>query len=725
MENEINIGEGLINLDYIIIDSNNNELESNTIKDSSISKILYKKIEKKFKSNLENAGFAYDLLLSLPVINMDDKSNLKLQSLIYFYSNNDKKRLYCQGYIENNYDSNVEPSLTIFDSVSNIENKYNILELISKGEYLNLSNEEINNKYFELLDVLKEIVIKDDEEINSNDVNVITDYLKMYRYLEDEDIQKYQAIKNNFIDWCLLVIGKEYNNTINYIESIDKKIKDIDNKVATKDSFETLPIPDEYEDLKLNINLNKDELDTLKKGHIPSYTDDHFFMYYEDNKLYIYLHTGYCIFIVDVPDSGNIIHAKAVKEERESRSREESIKLLTKLILEHHKFFINQSKEDLEFKKQMAFNSLLKKNQIKEKVNLEENEGKNISENIEVIDDDNDEKLEEYSKQIFYLIKTMPYNTKTTIAELINYNPDKTSVSPLMQGKISNNVELLCKENKIVIDYDENYIGGLAFYYPFVKVDTEVILANAENQSKMLYIKENDPFVCESVKNIYKALLIVKEYSNISFMKSISNDLQELLNNYDKVLEVLTIFEGIKNSIFDGGINYIVIDLSNIESLKYLLNILKESLNTNNLSISDINSIKLDEKQPIEQLVKTRIENTEDYITITSKVKWGVPSDLPNGFGSFAIAIPYEFIVDGIKYNGIYELNDASSSTPDYNPRYNFYVTNLTSDGEMEVLIEKKLKLNNEIEYIDNKIAELEIEKSKIDNEIEKNFEEV
>lgn len=144
----------------------------------------------------------------------------------------------------------------------------------------------------------------------------------------------------------------------------------------------------------------------------------------------------------------------------------------------------------------------------------------------------------------------------------------------------------------------------------------------------------------------------------------------------------------------------------------------KYKIDKNKHEIDETKKIKLEEKQPIEQLVKTKIENTEDYITIMQKVKWEIPTSLPNGFGSFAISIPYEFIVDGTKYNGIYELNDAEFSTPDHNPKYNFFVTNLTSDGKMEVLIERKSKFNNEIEYIDNKIAELEVEKNKIDKEI-------
>ena len=38
----------------------------------------------------------------------------------------------------------------------------------------------------------------------------------------------------------------------------------------------------------------------------------------------------------------------------------------------------------------------------------------------------------------------------------------------------------------------------------------------------------------------------------------------------------------------------------------------------------------------------------------------------------------------------IYELKDEAWSTPDNNPKYNFKVTNLTNNGDIEVLITKK-----------------------------------
>lgn len=66
-------------------------------------------------------------------------------------------------------------------------------------------------------------------------------------------------------------------------------------------------------------------------------------------------------------------------------------------------------------------------------------------------------------------IINLPYENVTTIANLINYNPNEKFVEPIIQGKISILVKEICK--KLNIDLQENMdkIGGLAFYCEFVK----------------------------------------------------------------------------------------------------------------------------------------------------------------------------------------------------------------------------------------------------------------
>lgn len=70
-------------------------------------------------------------------------------------------------------------------------------------------------------------------------------------------------------------------------------------------------------------------------------------------------------------------------------------------------------------------------------------------------------------------IINLPYENVTTIANLINYNPNEKFVEPIIQGKISILVKEICK--KLNIDLQENMdkIGGLAFYCEFVKLNKD------------------------------------------------------------------------------------------------------------------------------------------------------------------------------------------------------------------------------------------------------------
>ena len=100
--------------------------------------------------------------------------------------------------------------------------------------------------------------------------------------------------------------------------------------------------------------------------------------------------------------------------------------------------------------------------------------------------------------------------------------------------------------------------------------------------------------------------------------------------------------------------------------------------------------IELGKSEYIKQLTDIKIKGTDDTIKITKFVKWEVP-DAPEGATvSFAIAIPYTFVVDGKEYSGTYELNDAETSIKDNNPKYNFSVRDLTKDGNIKILVNKK-----------------------------------
>ena len=108
-------------------------------------------------------------------------------------------------------------------------------------------------------------------------------------------------------------------------------------------------------------------------------------------------------------------------------------------------------------------------------------------------------------------------------------------------------------------------------------------------------------------------------------------------------------------------------------------------------SIKTVSSIKLNKEQYIEQLKNINIENSNDTIKITKKVKWKVPKEADgNTTVSFSIIVPYTITVNGIKYNGEYHLNSSEWSTNDYNPKYKFKVVNLTKQGDLSIYITKK-----------------------------------
>ena len=178
-------------------------------------------------------------------------------------------------------------------------------------------------------------------------------------------------------------------------------------------------------------------------------------------------------------------------------------------------------------------------NKLKE---LEENE-----KNSGIIDDNDESFLNKQVPEILSKIIEMPDNTETTIAELINYNPDKVFVSPLMQGKIFNAMKEQCEKNNIDIVEIRDGFGGLAYHYKFKKI-------NYDNELKKM--SENiDNMISEIDKKI-------EEIDNLSEEK-----LREIINE-------LTQGEYIKLSEWYGGrresgFNGLIINLDNLYIFQY------------------------------------------------------------------------------------------------------------------------------------------------------------
>lgn len=104
---------------------------------------------------------------------------------------------------------------------------------------------------------------------------------------------------------------------------------------------------------------------------------------------------------------------------------------------------------------------------------IEDEKLKNIIKNT--VDKDNyinDNNKQFFNEIVFEIIKEiiyLPSERETTIAELINYNPENKFIDPLMQGQVNYFVKEICY--KININYvgTDDSIGGLAFFVKFKK----------------------------------------------------------------------------------------------------------------------------------------------------------------------------------------------------------------------------------------------------------------
>lgn len=128
-------------------------------------------------------------------------------------------------------------------------------------------------------------------------------------------------------------------------------------------------------------------------------------------------------------------------------------------------------------------------------------------------------------------IEELPYNTETTIAQLINYNLQEELVEPLVQGEIYNKLMEYCKQRNIdILESDE--ITGLAYYYKFKKIN----LKESENNmmNKEFKINDNIQFDSEETKiELQKYLDEVNEYNRkIQNGEEPDINMGDLLNKY-------------------------------------------------------------------------------------------------------------------------------------------------------------------------------------------------
>ena len=111
-------------------------------------------------------------------------------------------------------------------------------------------------------------------------------------------------------------------------------------KVATKDSWKTLPMPDRNTTIPLDVTIPHAAMDIVKMGHIPSAMEDHWFMYCDETNIRYYRSwTGICIFVAKYEECGEqyrITELTANREQEQygSTDNEHDVALFLALLTE-------------------------------------------------------------------------------------------------------------------------------------------------------------------------------------------------------------------------------------------------------------------------------------------------------------------------------------------------------------------------------------------------------
>lgn len=214
-----------------------------------------------------------------------------------------------------------------------------------------------------------------------------------------------------------------------------------------------------------------------------------------------------------------------------------------------------------------------------------------------------------------------------------------------------------------------------------------------ENKVNSIDILDKDPFVEESCKNIYRALLVVAENENPPI-----NDISNVLNDTNKTIELLKKFDGINKEKYNGDLSYIIVDINNNQTLLYLIELLKQSMNIttdlNNINKStDLNTI-------IDKFLNNEISATEIEEDInTNKIKFSVSNSKEYG----EITRPlnkkyYEIFGKGITFyedkgypsreKCFISLLKAIENKKEVEYYYNEYLQGNNSDNKKEIKID-------------------------------------
>lgn len=109
-------------------------------------------------------------------------------------------------------------------------------------------------------------------------------------------------------------------------------------KKAEKNDWKTVEMPLETETFKMDMQLKEEEYKALQNGFIPQQMEDKWFLYFENDTLYIHRSwTGYCIYIIEFSKEHRIerVTVNRNMEQYKNTDREEDISTITILIKAH------------------------------------------------------------------------------------------------------------------------------------------------------------------------------------------------------------------------------------------------------------------------------------------------------------------------------------------------------------------------------------------------------
>lgn len=113
-------------------------------------------------------------------------------------------------------------------------------------------------------------------------------------------------------------------------------------KVATKNSWKILPMPDKHASIPINVLVSKEVMDIIRYGHIPGAMEDHWFMYCDDHAIrYFRSWSGVCIFVASYVKTGDDfkiteLQANRDPEQYSNTDDEKDINLFLALLTEEY-----------------------------------------------------------------------------------------------------------------------------------------------------------------------------------------------------------------------------------------------------------------------------------------------------------------------------------------------------------------------------------------------------